>query len=92
MLYFGVGFSESPERVGINLLNHERDWIYLTKDLGINMTLKEFDSLSRKRISRIISIQEKKLEQEREIKERQFKEAEQRAKRENRNKGSKNKY
>ena len=92
MLSFGVGFSESPERVGINLLNHERDWIYLTKDLGINMTLKEFDSLSRKRISRIISIQEKKLEQEREIKERQFKEAEQRAKRENRNKGSKNKY
>ena len=56
------------------------------------MTLKEFDSLSRKRISRIISIQEKKLEQEREIKERQFKEAEQRAKRENHNKGSKNKY
>ena len=70
MCYFGFGFSESPERVGINLINHERDWIYLTKDLGINMSLEEFDSLTRKRISRIIHIQEKKIEQENEIKKK----------------------
>lgn len=43
------------------------------------MTLGEFDSLSRKRISRIIEIQEKKLERENEIKQQQFKEAERRA-------------
>lgn len=47
------------------------------------MSLKEFDSLSRKRISRIISIMEKKIERENEIKQRQMKEAEARAKREN---------
>lgn len=83
MFYFRFGFSESPERIGINLVNHERDWIYLTKDLGINMTLGEFDSLSRKRISRIISIQEKKLEHENEIKQKQLKEAERQAARNN---------
>lgn len=81
MCYFGFGFSESPERVGINLVNHERDWIYLTKDLGINMSLEEFDSLTRKRISRIIHIQEKKIEQENEIKKKQYEEAERRARR-----------
>ena len=40
------------------------------------MSLSEFDSLSRKRISRIIMIQEKKLERENEMKQRQLKEAE----------------
>ena len=79
MFYFRFGFSESPDRVGINLFNHERDWIYLTKDLGIHMPLSEFDNLSRKRISRIITIQEKKLEKENEIKQQQLKEAERRA-------------
>lgn len=43
------------------------------------MTLGEFDNLSRKRISRIITIQEKKLEHENEIKQQQLKEAERRA-------------
>ena len=56
------------------------------------MTLKEFDSLTRKRISRIIHIQEKKLEKENEIKQQQLKEAERRAARQqqvaNQRKGS----
>ena len=43
------------------------------------MSLAEFDSLTRKRISRIIHIQEKKLEKENEIKQQQLKEAERRA-------------
>lgn len=43
------------------------------------MPLSEFDNLSRKRISRIITIQEKKLEKENEIKQQQLKEAERRA-------------
>lgn len=40
------------------------------------MSLAEFDSLTRKRISRIIHIQEKKLEKENEIKQQQIKDAE----------------
>lgn len=58
------------------------------------MTLKEFDSLSRKRISRIITIMEKKIEKENEIKQKQMKEAEARAKRENeiRNRKAKQNY
>ena len=79
MLYCKSGFSESPERVGINLLNHERDWLYLVKDLGVPIPLSEFDNMSRKRISRIIAIQEKRLEKEAEEKKRQLKEAERRA-------------
>ena len=79
MFYCQLGFSESPERVGINLLNHERDWLYLVKDLGVPISLSEFDNLSRKRISRIIGIQEKRLEKEAEEKRRQLKEAERKA-------------
>lgn len=58
------------------------------------MTLKEFDSLSRKRISRIITVMEKKIEKENEIKQKQMKEAEARAKRENeiRNKKARQNY
>lgn len=58
------------------------------------MTLKEFDSLSRKRISRIITVMEKKIEKENEIKQKQMKEAEARAKRENeiRNRKAKQNY
>lgn len=58
------------------------------------MTLKDFDSLSRKRISRIITIMEKKIEKENEIKQKQMKEAEARAKRENeiRNRKAKQNY
>lgn len=44
------------------------------------MSLGEFDSLTRKRIFRIMKIQEKRLEREREEKERIFKESERRAK------------
>ena len=44
------------------------------------MSLEEFDSLSRKRISRIITIREKILEHENEIKQKQLKEAERQAK------------
>lgn len=43
------------------------------------MSLGEFDSLSRKRISRLIEIQEKKIERENEIKQQQLKDAERRA-------------
>ena len=45
------------------------------------MSLNEFDNLSRKRISRIITIQEKRLEREAELKKQQLKEAERRANR-----------
>lgn len=51
------------------------------------MSLGEFDSLSRKRISRIITIREKILEQENELKQKQLKEAERQAR--NNNKKSK---
>ena len=52
------------------------------------MSLSEFDNLSRKRISRIITIQEKKLEKENEIKQQQLKEAERRAANAQKPKGS----
>ena len=81
MFYCKLGFSESPERVGVNLINHERDWLYLVKDLGVPITLTEFDNLSRKRISRLIAVQEKRLEKEAEEKKRQLKEAERKANR-----------
>lgn len=66
------------------MVNHDRDWLYLTKDLGVPLPLWEYDLLSRKRISRIMKIQEKRLEQEKEMKEQQVKEAERRAKNANR--------
>lgn len=55
------------------------------------MTLEEFDSLTRKRISRIIRLREKKLEKENEVKQQQLKEAERRAasQQRNQNKGGK---
>ena len=81
MCNFGFGFSESPERVNVNLLRHDQDWLYLVKDLGVPLSINEFDNLSRRRISRIISIQEKRLEREAEIKKQQLREAEQKANR-----------
>lgn len=66
-------------------MNHERDWIYLTKDLGLRMTLGEFDSLSRKRISRLIKIMEAKTQREAEMREQQMKDAERKARKVNKN-------
>ena len=78
--HLGSGFSKSPADVGVNLINHDRDWLYLTKDLGVSIPLWEYDSLSRKRISRLITLQEKRLEYENKIKEQQYREAERKAK------------
>lgn len=52
------------------------------------MSLTEFDSLSRKRISRIITIREKQLERENELREQQMKEAERKARAKTKQKGS----
>lgn len=52
------------------------------------MSLTEFDSLSRKRISRIITIREKQLERENELREQQMKEAERKARTKSKQKGS----
>jgi hypothetical protein len=49
------------------------------------MTLGEFDSLSRKRISRLIKIMEAKTQQEAEMREQQMKDAERKARKVNKN-------
>lgn len=51
------------------------------------MTLDEFDSLTRKRISRIIRIREKKIEKENELKRQQLKDAERRSAQQQRSSG-----
>lgn len=55
------------------------------------MSLGEFDSLSRKRISRIIHIVEQKIQYENEMKEKQYREAEAKAARQQRDAARKSK-
>lgn len=58
-----LDFSEGPDIVELNLFNHDRDWLYLAKDLGIPLSIEEFDNLSRRRIFRLTTIQERKLQE-----------------------------
>lgn len=43
-------------------MRHDSDYLAMTEDLGIKMTIEEYDKLSPSRIKRIIEIQQQRLE------------------------------
>lgn len=59
-------------------MRHDADYLALTQDLGVKMSLEEFDNLTERRIHRIMVSQDKRLkERERIMKEQKEKEARQ---------------
>ena len=43
-------------------MRHDSDYLAMTEDLGIKITIEEYDNLSPSRIKRLIDIQQQRLE------------------------------